>query len=98
MRDGQELERRAFPAVGERDSQEPLLPRWPLSILTARAPDPQCAERGRRKVCAQSGQDYPRRKRVTGHHYFTVYFMTLWKLTQECIHLVLVELKKYNKW
>lgn len=49
-------------------------------------------------MCAQSGQDYPRRKRVTGHHYFTVYFMTLWKLTQECIHLVLVELKKYNKW
>lgn len=73
-------------------------PRWPLSILTARAPDPRCAERGSRKVSVQSGQDYPWRKRVKGHHYFTVYFLTLCKLMQECIHPVLVELKIYNKW
>lgn len=44
------MERRAFTAVGERGRQEPLLPRWPLSILTARAPDPWCAERAGRKV------------------------------------------------
>ena len=31
-------------------------PRWPLSVLTARAPDPRCAERGSREVSVQSGR------------------------------------------
>lgn len=68
-------------------------------MLTARAQDPLSVEKGQEEsACAQSGQkNYPWREGVKGHHYFTVYFLTPLKVMQECTHLLLVELKKYNK-
>lgn len=68
------------------------------SALTARAPDPAVCREGQEESVCTERAGLPSEEAGDGHHYFTVYFMTLWKLTPRMHSSSTCGIKKYNKW